>query len=502
MKKTPTIPTDLQAQLALLPPEARDQLMQELFTELARQRPAGPDFTTSDGIVRFVREKLRAKPEDYQETILRALIEYRRVSVRSLHGAGKTAVAAWAILWALYAFAEDTKVLVTASAWRQVEKFTFPEVKKWAYRGSLEPRPRMLETELKLPDKEAFGAVSDNPYLLEGLHASNVLVVMDEAKAISDAWFDSLEGALASGNTYALMLSTPGTPSGRFYDIQTRKPGYQDWYSFHITLEMALAAGRITPKWVEDRKKQWGEQSAVYQNRVLGEFADSDEDSVIPLSWIEKGVDRWHNRKDEKLADLSLGVDPARYGSDRTAICYLYGTYCAKIAYSAREDTMQTAGRVAAVADKKDTSIAVDVIGVGAGVFDRLRELGYKVTAVNVAEHTDQKDTTDQLHFVNLRSWLWWALREVLDPTNEDAIAIPPDDLLIGDLSAPKYTYTSTGKIKVESKDEIRTRIGRSTDGADSLALALYMSKPRKVYWEPEVVGYDPHPAYFRRGRW
>ena len=161
---------------------------------------------------------------------------------------------------------------------------------------------------------------------------------------------------------------------------------------------------------------------------------------------------------------------------------------------------MVTTGRVTAQIDT-ETPVAVDVIGIGAGVVDRLKELGYKVTGVNVgaaARYSNGKpmmDATGTFTYVNLRSYLWGMLRDSLNPDNPHALALPDDDRLIGDLTAPKFTYTSSGQIKVESKDEIRKRIGRSTDAADAVALGEYVnpnrpSVPQKV--TPQVVHDNP----------
>lgn len=91
----------------------------------------------------------------------------------------------------------------------------------------------------------------------------------------------------------AFAISTPGNPSGQFYDICMHKPGYEDWQTKHITVDEAINAGRINPDWVEQNKRRWGEKSSVFQNRVLGEFADESEDGIIPLSWIRSAVERW-----------------------------------------------------------------------------------------------------------------------------------------------------------------------------------------------------------------
>jgi hypothetical protein len=98
------------------------------------------------------------------------------------------------------------------------------------------------------------------------------------------------------------------------------------------------------------------------------------------------------------------------------------------------------------------------------------------VQAFNAGEHTDWRDVSRELQFANLRSASWWNLRELLDPAQRHGIALPPDDLLIGDLTAPRWRMTSGGKILLESKDDIRKRIGRSTDDGDAVVMAFWRS--------------------------
>ena len=100
-------------------------------------------------------------------------------------------------------------------------------------------------------------------------------------------------GAGTEANAYALVQSTPGAPSGRFYEIHSRT-GFEDWHTVHVTLDQVIASGRgVSKKWAEDRRRQWGAKSSVYLNRVEGECAADDESSVIPLSWVEAAMDRW-----------------------------------------------------------------------------------------------------------------------------------------------------------------------------------------------------------------
>ncbi len=461
-------------------------------------------YQGEDGIVRFVLEVLRVENlAPYQEQILKALVRYKFVAVRGPHGLGKTAVAAWFILWVLTCHEGDVKVPTTASKWRQLTKFLWPEIRKWARRANwailniqMRKGKELLEQNIKLDTKEAFALASNDAEALEGAHASTLAYVFDEAKAIPNDVFTATHGAFstAGDNTgdvaYAFAISTPGTASGTFYDIHTRQPGYEHWHVMHITIDEALAAGRVSQEWVDSCKRLWGESSGIYAMRVLGEFDTSGEHNLIPLEWIEAAIERWHMCGGKGAGDWSVGCDPARFGTDKTTIALKVGNVIEYVHYTEKEDTMQTTGRViVAVHGNMATHIAVDVIGLGGGVVDRLNEQGFRVEGVNVAEKSTATDISGLLGFVNKRSQLWWMMREMLDPANNPDLALPPDDLLIGDLMTPQYTYTSTGKIKVESKDEIRERIGRSTDGADAVELSIYATIIDDYGWSDGQIG-------------
>lgn len=486
-----------------LSPQALLSLQREQARRL-KERAGKADYVTPDGIVRFVRDILHAEPTAYQEDVLRNLVIHKRAAVRGPHGLGKTAMASWVILWGFTAFGDDVKVPVTASAWRQLTHFTFPEVKKWALKAdwskvglNLRYGQEILEQSLKLPGREAFPVASDNPALIEGAHARTIVYVFDEAKAIQAGIFDAAEGAFSNAGTdttaqaFALAISTPGETGGRFYDIHKRRPGYEDWWVRHVTLEEAIAAGRVSREWAEQRRRQWGETSPVYINRVLGEFAEAGTDVLIPLSWVELAIERWHDRGGVGVGETRYGVDVARYGDDSTTIGRLVGSTFEQLDYLAQKNTMETTGEVIfrLRGDKKILTL-VDVIGIGAGVVDRMREQGYNVKGVNAGEGAKDErgkpitDDSGELKFINLRSLIWWMLRERLDPNGDDPLALPPDDRLTGDLTAPKWRVTSNGSIQVESKDEIRKRIGRSTDSADALGLAVFGARKQEQVWD------------------
>jgi hypothetical protein len=445
----------------------------------------------------------------YQAEVLDALVSRNRVALRGPHGIGKSLIGAVAVNW----FATtrelagvDWKIITTASAWRHLEVYLWPEIHKWAGRVDFEvlgrapfsPRTELLDLRLKLSYGAATAVASSMPERIEGAHADSLLYLLDEAKIIPGATWDAVEGAFsgAGGDTgqeaFALAMSTPGPPAGRFYDIHRRAPGYEDWWVRHVTLEEAIAAGRISREWAEQRKKQWGPDSAMYHNRVLGEFHASDEDAVVPLSWLELAIERWWEW--DRSGRLSpggpywTGVDVGR-GGDETVLARRDG-WAVLLSGNRRRDTMAT---VALVQGEPGRAI-VDVIGLGAGVYDRLREVDAKPLAYVGSSKTPVRDRSGKYGFINVRSAAYWNLRELLDPAYEPTLALPPDDLMISDLTTPIWREVSgvPPKIQVEKKEDVVARLGRSSDRGDSVAMSLWADRHRGSGTYAEPIGAIP----------
>lgn len=482
-------PDEIAAFLATLEPEDAAAVEHALDEVMGRR-------SYRDDPVRFVLECIEfpegEAPAPYQLEALRRLHQRKRLSVRALHGVGKTAILAWLILWfALTRDPDNWKIITTASVWRQLSKFLWPEVHKWSRRlrwDKLGRRPFRLKRELldmaiKLEGGEASAMASDDETALEGAHADSVLMVYDEAKAIPDATFDATEGVFATEDAakgkevFGISMSTPGKPIGRFHDIQSRKPGTENWDVMHITLEDAIAAGRVSSKWAEQMAKLWGRDSALYRNRVLGEFADADGTSVIALEWVEAANERWHAWADDPSASgyvTAAGVDVARYGDDKTVIALRCGDVVARLDTHGKISTASTLGYCQAYSTRWPSAVfVVDVIGVGAGVVDGLREWNAPTVAFVANGRTDQKDRTGSFGFDSQRSAAWWTLRELLDPAYGPTLALPPDPELMGDLTAPTWEVIGGGKIKVEPKDKFKARLGRSPDKGDAVVMAF-----------------------------
>lgn len=442
----------------------------------------------------------------YQGEVLDEMVAHGRIAVRGPHGLGKSAIASFAVLW--FAITRDMagiqwKVPTLASVGRQLEIFLWPEIHLWAgrLRWDLLGRPpfsarELLNLRLKLAYGQAFAMSVADPTGAEGAHATHQLFIYDEAKAIADAILDATEGAFAgaggdTGNeAWALMLSTPGRRAGRFFAIHRRERGLEHWRAKHITLGQAVAAGQVSLDWAITMGRQWRPGSALYKNRVLGDFADDALNAVIPLDWVEAAQHRWWDLVEHGV-DLgpveTAGLDIARGGEDDTVLALstadavldpirpgiesVGAGWTQRLVAVTRVELSRWPGR---------PIVVVDADSIGAGVYDGLathvdyedRTIGFRASAA-----ADWTDHTGQLVFGNARSAAWWALRDELDPNRQDHIptlALPPDDLMTSDLTEPTWREGAGGRIYIESKDDLRVRISRSTDTGDAVVMARW----------------------------
>jgi hypothetical protein len=228
---------------------------------------------------------------------------------------------------------------------------------------------------------------------------------------------------------------------------------------------------------------------------LKGDFLAGGEDSpwvVCPTNWIQAAMDRWQNEPRPKAKMDAISCDPSRGGRDETVIAKRYGDWFDELVVLPGQSVPDgPAAAALVVANLRDgAAIFVDLIGIGSSVFDFLKGNGLNCTGINVASASHARDASGRLGFVNKRAELMWRVREALEPDNLHAISLPPDQKLLADLAAPTWKLTPRG-IQVESKVEIQKRLGRSTDRADAIMLALCEGKPLR----------DRRPAVQRSGR-
>ncbi len=441
--------------------------------------------------MRFCRNELgvesatrRSTGAAYQFGVLTDLVESPRVAVRSGHGVGKSAIDAWAALWWLVSRPLSRVIVLAPEYSRQIRAVLFSEMRKWSRRAK-EPLPVEVLANRVLVD--GFGeewsatgmSAAGDPDRLEGFHAEGgVLVILDEMKGIPQDAFDAVQGSLSGlEDSRLLVTSVPGgAGSGPFWKA------CQDsarWCIHHVP---STDSSLVAPEWVDDRAKDWGLGSPLYQTRVLGEFAEAGEGMLFPLPLIEAAMERQPTTAEGARA--ALGVDVARsVAGDLNTVARCQGG-CLDVLRTWRSpDLMKTAEKVLhVVAETGIRKLAVDVGGPGGGVADRLTQLGYDCTSVHFGGGADEPK-----RFRNKRAEMFWRLREALE---KGELSLSDDDEVRADLSAIRYGFTADGRIEIEGKDEVRRRLGRSPDRADALALSLVAATLESGTGGPIFLGF------------
>jgi hypothetical protein len=475
---------------------------------------------------RYCRQRLGLNPTWQQQKVLDAIKRPgAKVSVRSGHGIGKDAIAA-GIIWWFMEVHDFPRCACTAPSAHQLRDILWGELAKWKRRAdrisassghmsrfwldSLFQVNQNSIQDLESPLEWyaiARTARKENPEALQGLHASDLdidesgksatsrsdtslLFIIDEASGVPDIIFEVAEGALSSTDSRVLMLGNPTRNTGYF--AASHKHRRQDFTALHFK---SSDSPLVDADFRDGLVRRFGEDSNVVRVRSDGEFPKQDDDTLISIEWAEAALNREYNPKERVPTGLKrLGIDPARYGSDRTAFVLRHDFIVSFIDIKSQQDTMITVGQAVHIAEHYQIDdIAIDSIGLGAGIYDRLAEIMRErktskkwhctVTEVDVAESAPEKTDRDDGQCYKLRDYLWVQARQWL--REKEPCFIYKDreycETLAGELTTPKYWYDSSGRIVVESKDDRKSRLSKSgvldfapsPDVADSLCLTF-----------------------------
>jgi hypothetical protein len=441
------------------------------------------------GPEKFVYEVLGVKQVDeWQLGILRAYGRgERRISVRSCHGPGKTAVTAWIILYQLL-FRFPQKTVATAPTRGQLFDALFSEVMIW-FSKLPQPLQELYSPKsdrislIAAPDESFFSARTarrEAPEALQGVHSDHVLLVADEASGVEERIFEAAVGSMSGTNATTMLLSNPTKTSGFFFDTHHKLKDM--WYTVQVSAE---DSPRVTDDYVYDVARRYGEDSNAYRVRVLGEFPKADDDTIIPFELVETALARDVMVPEDQ--EVVWGLDVARFGDDVSALCQRSKMSADWIIeYQSNMDLMALVGRVHAkynetLPSRRPSTIMVDVIGLGAGVVDRLKELGLPARGINVGESAAMKE-----NYINQRAELWFKAREWLE---ERSCTIAKGlDKLERELVIPRYTFTSSGKIQAESKSDMKKRGFKSPNHADAFILTFAGNALRARYGKKASV--------------
>lgn len=446
----------------------------EARAAIRRWRKGGPALFAVEalGIPKEWDEKMKEGILPWQWEASATLVARRRLSIRSGHGVGKSAFLSWTILW-FHSCYFPCKGGCTAPTATQMSDVLWAELSLW-HRRLKERMPALGEKfnwktdafEMVEAPQESFSvartARPEKPEALQGLHSKHVLIVVDEASGVAESIFEAGRGALSSDDSFVVLTSNPTRLEGLFYDTHHKLK--EMWGTLQVNGEDCPLQSQL---FRDEIIHQYGKDSNYYRIRVAGDFPLEESDSVIPMHLCEAAT----VRDVKSFGPIVWGIDVARFGGDRTVLVkrVTNATLEPHLSWGGM-DTMQSAGKVYAewqktLPENRPGTIFVDVIGVGAGVLDRLLELNLPAVGVNVAESASIDD-----RYSRLRDELWFRARRWLERKDCKLVR---DDTLIAELSMPKYAFTSTGKIKVESKDEMKKRYPRSPDVADAFCLTF-----------------------------
>ena len=423
-----------------------------------------------DDPVLFVKTVIGAEPQQWQADALRAIATNDKLAIKSGHGVGKTAFEAWAVLWWLLT-RYPTKIAITANTAHQLNDVLWTEIDKWA-RGLPQGFKDLLEFK---SDKISLKGASDsfavartsrreNPEALQGFHSENMLFICEEASGIPDVVFQVGEGSLSTPKSKVIMCGNPTRADGYFYDAF-----HSNRAQWHCMTVSCLDADTVSEKFIGDMAAKYGEESNVFRVRVLGEFPTQSDDVLVPLHLVESAVTR--HIEMAPGAPVIWGLDVARYGGDRTALAKRQGQVLIEpIKTWQNKDLMEMAGIILSEYEAtrymdRPEKIFIDSIGIGAGLVDRLIELDMPAVGIAVSESPSLKEK-----FTRLRDELFWNAREWFEGRD---VSIFNDETFISEITAVRYKYQSTGKLKIESKDEMKRRGQRSPDVADAFVLTF-----------------------------
>lgn len=413
---------------------------------------------------------------DQQKQLIAAVQNNKRVSIKSGRGIGKTFSMASLILTFMSLY-PDPKVVCTAPTYGTLQVALWPEVARWLKISMM---------------KDIFEHTSDSLYLIEqpkdwkcyvrtarekenisGLHADNMLIVVDEASGLKPDIFEALDTTLTGANNKIVMIGNPTQVSGPFFDsFHTFK---KRWVNLTFNSEESPF---VQKEQIDYYIEKYGKNHDLYKVNILGEFPSGSPDAFIKLSDINEAVSRYEEVSPS--GDIEIGLDVARFGDDLTVLYWRHGykVYPAKtLAKSSvqqcRDLVLETVEEIRrSTGYEKKIRVKVDSSGVGGGVEDLLkedREHNIEVIPCNFGGKGDEK-------YQNEASIMWANIRD-----NINIIGLPDDKHLVEELSSRRWRLSNNGKIMIEPKSEYKKDFKSSPDRADALVLCFARKEAEDV---------------------
>lgn len=427
-------------------------------------------------------DKLGIKIWSKQREIAKALIEHKKVAVKSCHGSGKSYFASVVVAWWVDTrYGTEAVVVSTAPSAEQVGKVLWRYIRQHHEKNDLMGYVTMQNewkddngAELAWGRKPADTSVST----FQGIHASGgVLAVLDEANGVADTLWTNVYAITTGKNDHILAIANPDVPTGEFARIFLKDD--PDWYKMTISAydtpnftgeempEVALN-GMVSKKWVESRERGWGRDDPRFKAKVLGEFSTDSTTKLFSLGVINTGTAT--DVIPHQEAQVVLGCDISRFGSDDTVVYSNHGGRIRLEGSWNKTDTYETSEKIHEIAIRVGaTEVRVDGVGLGAPVVDILARLcDGQYLPIGLVGNASSPDLDK---WVNIRAHWYDSVRESM---RLGEIDIDLADMTLQDeLLDLEYKFSpNRGSLQIESKDEIRKRLGKSPDYADAFIYA------------------------------
>lgn len=446
----------------------------------------------AEGPIRFAREAIGMEPTPQQCELLAKLggwnIEDGKIgiTVASGQGVGKTGAASMSLLWFLVCF-EGALVNCTAPTETQISTVLWGECERQIRRSRflsmvLDWKATRILVRGESPSWCALAHTTRQVEAVQGKHRDHMLVVCDEASGIEDRFLDALIGGMTdvTGHNIALWISNPTLGYGRFYDSHHKARDL--WHCLRFS---ARDSPLVSPQHIARMEAQYGRNSPVVQIRVDGLFPSLSESSLVSREWLDAFQERppFENEPDEIW---HLGVDVARYGSAMTAVVARHGRNIKYCDMWQGANLIESADKICGILQRfRDIKqVKIDSIGVGAGLVDilfdrvsrRLIPRDVDIVAINVSVPSDMPD-----EYPRLRDQLWFEMADRLR-AGDVAIDLVDDDEYVkretlnhicSEILPIEYDFTANGQRRVDSKDIMKEKLGKSPDLSDALLLSF-----------------------------
>lgn len=443
-------------------------------------------------------------PDDWQVDILtalsRAIIAGEeageaasaaiQIAVASGHGVGKSALVAWIIIWFM-STRPNPQVVVTANTKTQLTTKTWRELSKW-HKLSINKHwftwHATSFSHVLYPETWCANAIpwsEHNSEAFAGTHEKHVLLIFDEASAVADTIWEVSEGALTTSGAIRVCFGNPTKNTGKFSECFGKSK--HRWITRQIDSRTAKMANKIQiQQWIDD----YGEDHDFVRVRVKGMFPRASSMQFISSEVVRKAM----QRKAETVQGypLLMALDVARHGDDQSAIARRQGNVAYPINRYRIADTMELTRMCAArIMEERPLVFFIDVTGMGWGVYDRLREMGFR----NVIPVQTGMVAADPKKYFNLRAEIWGLMKEWI----EGGATLPEDMELESDLTGPEYGYDDKFRVRLEKKEDMKKRGLSSPDSGDALALTFAFPVAEGTLADHEENEYERDENYQQR---